>query len=178
MKASATHDQCGCTAPRARGCPNPALRRARAEVQQALLGQLAVLTAATRSAGCTATTPASPARDEIARVSPNVTRLFDGLVHGVRSDWRAGLRPPQHRPAAPDQAPGQLSAAVPGRILSGVFRAASGIPITRQGEHDQLAPGFLPRTASGDRPQLRGCQRVRPERPAGHPARRPSPSAK
>ena len=55
------------------------LRRARAETQQTVVGQLAFLGSYTLSR-LDGNYPGLASSDEIARVSPNVTRLFDGLV--------------------------------------------------------------------------------------------------
>ncbi len=75
--------------------------------------------------------PGLASSDEIARVAPNVTRLFDGLVMAFRPGGEAVYgrlntdRPNQFKLNGVYVLPSQTT-------LAGVFRAASGIPITRQ----------------------------------------------
>jgi hypothetical protein len=75
--------------------------------------------------------PGLASSDEIARVSPNVTRLFDGLVMafapgGEEMYGRLNTdRPHQFKISGVYQLPTRTT-------IGGVFRAASGIPITRQ----------------------------------------------
>ena len=64
--------------------------------------------------------PGLASSDEIARVAPNVTRLFDGLVMAFRPGGEAGLRPPQHGPAEPVQAQWRVRAAIEQTTLAGV----------------------------------------------------------
>jgi hypothetical protein len=75
--------------------------------------------------------PGLASSDEIARVSPNVTRLFDGLVMAFRPGGEAVYgrlntdRPNQFKLNGVYVLKSQTT-------LAAVFRAASGIPITRQ----------------------------------------------
>ena len=75
--------------------------------------------------------PGLASSDEIARVAPNVTRLFDGLVMAYRPGGEAVYgrlntdRPNQFKLNGVYVLPSKTT-------VAGVFRAASGIPITRQ----------------------------------------------
>ena len=71
--------------------------------------------------------------DEIARVAPNVTRLFDGLVMAFDETGRPAYgrlntdRPHQFKLSGAYQLPTKT-------VIAGVWRAASGIPISRTAE--------------------------------------------
>jgi hypothetical protein len=75
--------------------------------------------------------PGLASSDEIARLSPNVTRLFDGLVMAYAPGGEAMYgrlntdRPHQFKLNGAFTLPTRTT-------IAGVFRAASGIPITRQ----------------------------------------------
>jgi hypothetical protein len=98
--------------------------------------------------------PGLASSDEIARVSPNVTRLFDGLVMAFDQNGEPVYgrlntdRPHQFKFLGIYQLPTRT-------ILSGVFRAASGIPITRQANFISSLPVFfLGRGSDGRTPWL------------------------
>ena len=98
--------------------------------------------------------PGLASSDEIARVSPNVTRLFDGLVMAFDQNGEPVYgrlntdRPHQIKLLGSYQLPTRT-------ILSGVFRAASGIPITRQVNMISSLPVFyLGRQSDGRTPWL------------------------
>jgi hypothetical protein len=85
--------------------------------------------------------PGLASSDEIARVSPNVTRLFDGLVMAFDQNGEPVYgrlntdRPHQFKLLGIYQLPTRTT-------LAGVFRAASGIPITRQANMISSLPVF------------------------------------
>lgn len=98
--------------------------------------------------------PGLASSDEIARVSPNVTRLFDGLVmafdeNGDPVYGRLNTdRPHQFKIRGVYQLPSRTT-------LAGVFRASSGIPITRQANMISSLPVFyLGRESDGRTPWL------------------------
>jgi hypothetical protein len=98
--------------------------------------------------------PGLASSDEIARVSPNVTRLFDGLVmafdqNGDPVYGRLNTdRPHQFKLLGIYQFPTRTT-------VAGVFRAASGIPITRQANMISSLPVFyLGRGNDGRTPWL------------------------
>ena len=98
--------------------------------------------------------PGLASSDEIARVSPNVTRLFDGLVMAFDQNGEPVYgrlntdRPHQLKFLGIYQLPTRT-------ILSGVFRAASGIPVTRQANFISSLPVFyLGRESDGRTPWL------------------------
>jgi hypothetical protein len=98
--------------------------------------------------------PGLASSDEIARVSPNVTRLFDGLVMAFDENGEPVYgplntdRPHQFKLLGTYQFPTRTT-------LSGVFRAASGIPITRQANMVSSLPVFyLGRESDGRTPWL------------------------
>ena len=98
--------------------------------------------------------PGLASSDEIARVSPNVTRLFDGLVMAFDQNGDPVYgplntdRPHQFKFLGTYQFPTRTT-------LSGVFRAASGIPITRQANMISSLPVFyLGRESDGRTPWL------------------------
>jgi hypothetical protein len=98
--------------------------------------------------------PGLASSDEIARVSPNVTRLFDGLVMAFAPGGEALFgrlntdRPHQFKFSGVYQFPTRTT-------LGGVFRAASGIPITRQVNMISSLPVFYEgRLSDGRTPWL------------------------
>ena len=98
--------------------------------------------------------PGLASSDEIARVSPNVTRLFDGLVMAFDENGEPVYgrlntdRPHQIKLLGIYQFPSQT-------MVSGVFRAASGIPITRQANFISSLPVFYDgRLSDGRTPWL------------------------
>jgi hypothetical protein len=98
--------------------------------------------------------PGLASSDEIARVSPNVTRLFDGLVMAFDENGQPVYgrlntdRPHQFKFLGIYQFPWRTT-------VAGVFRAASGIPITRQANMISSLPVFyLGRQSDGRTPWL------------------------
>ena len=85
--------------------------------------------------------PGLASSDEIARVAPNVTRLFDGLVMAFDQDGQEVYgrlntdRPHQFKIAGAYQLPTQT-------VVAGVWRAASGIPISRTANIVSTTPVF------------------------------------
>ena len=76
--------------------------------------------------------PGLASSDEIARVAPNVTRLFDGLVMAFRPGGGAGVQAAS-TPIARTSSSSSGVYVLPSRTtLAGVPRAAGGIPVTRQ----------------------------------------------
>ena len=98
--------------------------------------------------------PGLASSDEIARVSPNVTRLFDGLVMAFDQNGQPVYgplntdRPHQFKLLGTYQFPTRTTA-------SGVFRAASGIPISRTANMISSLPVFYQgRESDGRTPWL------------------------
>jgi hypothetical protein len=98
--------------------------------------------------------PGLASSDEIARVSPNVTRLFDGLVMA----FAPGGEPMYGRlnTDRPHQFKFNAAYILPTRTtIGGVLRAASGIPITRQVNMQSSLPVFYEgRESDGRTPWL------------------------
>ena len=85
--------------------------------------------------------PGLASSDEIARVSPNVTRLFDGLVMAYAPGGEAMYG--HLNTERPHQLKFSGTYIMPTRTtVSAVFRAASGIPITRQVNMQSSLPVF------------------------------------
>ena len=98
--------------------------------------------------------PGLASSDEIARVSPNVTRLFDGLVMAFDQNGEPVYgrlntdRPHQFKLLG-------IYQFLTRTTVSGVFRAASGIPVTRQANMISSLPVFyLGRRSDGRTPWL------------------------
>lgn len=85
--------------------------------------------------------PGLASSDEIARVAPNVTRLFDGLVMAYQPGGDAVYgrlntdRPHQFKFSGAYVLPTHTT-------IGGVFRTASGIPVTRQANMQSSLPVF------------------------------------
>lgn len=85
--------------------------------------------------------PGLASSDEIARVSPNVTRLFDGLVMAYAPGGEAVYG--RLNTDRPHQLKFNGTYVLPSRTTIGaVFRTASGIPITRQANMQSSLPVF------------------------------------
>jgi hypothetical protein len=98
--------------------------------------------------------PGLASSDEVARVAPNVTRLFDGLVMA----FQPGGEPVYGRlnTDRPHQVKLNGTYVLPSRTtLSGVFRVASGIPVTREVNMISSLPVFYEgRVSDGRTPWL------------------------
>ncbi len=111
--------------------------------------------------------PGLASSDEVARVAPNVTRLFDGLVMAYRPGGEAvyGVLNTDR----PHQIKLNGAYSLPTRTTIGaVFRIGIGHPGHAPGQHDQLAAGVL-RGPRERRPHA-CADGHRPQRAAGHPA--------
>lgn len=85
--------------------------------------------------------PGLASSDEIARVAPNVTRLFDGLIMAYAPGGEAVYG--RLNTDRPHQFKFNGAYSMPTRTTVGaVFRAASGIPITRQANMQSSLPVF------------------------------------
>jgi hypothetical protein len=98
--------------------------------------------------------PGLASSDEIARVAPNVTRLFDGLVMAFDETGQPAYgrlntdRPHQFKVAGAYQLPTRT-------MVAGVWRAASGIPISRSADIVSTTPVFYQgRMSDGRTPWL------------------------
>ncbi len=98
--------------------------------------------------------PGLASSDEIARIAPNVTRLFDGLVMAFDQTGKELYgrlntdRPHQVKIAGAYQLPTRT-------LVAGVWRAASGIPISRGTDMVSTTPVFyLGRMSDGRTPAL------------------------
>jgi hypothetical protein len=98
--------------------------------------------------------PGLASSDEIARIAPNVTRLFDGLVMAFDQTGKELYgrlntdRPHQVKIVGAYQLPTKT-------LVAGVWRAASGIPISRAADMVSTTPVFyLGRMSDGRTPAL------------------------